>query len=32
MKKNVCAGEVTDMKCKNVAEQSAKQSWKVHTG
>ena len=25
MKKNVCAGEVTDMKCMNVAEQNAKQ-------
>lgn len=32
MEKNVCAGEVTDMKCMNVAVQNTKQSWKVHTG
>ena len=30
MKKNVCAGEVTDKKCMNVAEQNANQSWKVN--
>ena len=32
MKKNVCAGEVTDMKCMNITEQNSKQSWKVDTG
>ena len=29
MKNNTRAGEVTDMKCINVAEQNAKQSWRV---